>query len=199
MVYKPRYADKRASSTHRALIDAVRDMIPAMEYEDISVSGIAERAGVNRKTFYQYYDCREDIFKEVCDEVVRDYTAEMQELRARSGSYEPIEFYQKFFGFFAQQEPYVEQMLCNTSYGRCALAIAEGCAASNRERKNIYAIMTEEERALFRDHLVNYLFFIYRRWVALGKTIPVDRVVDFAFKMGDRGMSWLRGEPKADV
>ena len=42
-------------------------------YEEISVKEICERAGVSRMSFYRYYNNKEDIFVDYCDERFEDF------------------------------------------------------------------------------------------------------------------------------
>lgn len=102
--------------------------------------------GVSRKTFYQYYAWREDIFVEACDDVVRRYTASMAAAE-EDATQDSVAFYRRFFEFFAKEERYVERILCDPSYSVYRARIVAGCAASNRRHQDAFEKMTEEERA----------------------------------------------------
>lgn len=182
--------DQRFIKTHYLIKATFKDMVRTMDANKINISDIAAQAGINRKTFYVHYECREDLFNEVCDEIVHRYGTEMGKNCAdRFG--ESGAFYRTFFEFFSRQDPYVERMLCHPSYYPYRERIIKGCANDNRHRLNIFLRLTEEEQALFEDFAANNMFNLYRRWVELGKNIPLDHLIDFSYKMVYRGMSWI--------
>jgi len=53
--------DVRKSQSARILAAAI-DLFADQGYADTTVLQIAKRAGVSRKTFYEFYDCKEDVF-----------------------------------------------------------------------------------------------------------------------------------------
>lgn len=50
-------------------------------YEEISVKEICERAGVSRMSFYRYYNNKEDIFVDYCDERFEDFYSSISSIK----------------------------------------------------------------------------------------------------------------------
>lgn len=182
--------DQRAIKTHHAIEATFKDMIRTMDADKISISDIAAQAGINRKTFYLHYECREDLFNEVCDEIVHRYATAMAKVDTENFT---MLFYSTFFEFFAKQDLYVERILCDPSYCVYRDRIVAACATVNRSIRNIYVNMDEEERLLFKDYAAVNMFALYRRWVELDKSIPVDHLIKFSKKIVYQGMSSIEG------
>lgn len=53
--------DKRVEKTRKAIINAFKEMIIEKEFKEITIKDLAERANINRKTFYLHYCSMEDI------------------------------------------------------------------------------------------------------------------------------------------
>ena len=181
-------SDQRSIKTQYIIKATFKDMVRTMDANKISISDITGQAGINRKTFYQYYACRDDLFYEICDEIIERYRTALGVLDDCEGDFWP-EFYRIFFEFFADQDPYVERILCHPSYYPYCSHIIAGCAQVNRDHHDVVPNMTESERALFNDYGATALFVIYRRWVELGKEIPVEEVVSFATRIVHYGMN----------
>lgn len=64
--------DPRVLRTRQLLKNALVELLEEMEIEKISVNRIAERAGINRVTFYLHYRDLPDMLEKMADEMVED-------------------------------------------------------------------------------------------------------------------------------
>ena len=62
--------DKRIIRSKRAIRDAFFAELQKKEYSKITITDIAIAAGINRKTFYSYYDGVESLFEEIETELI---------------------------------------------------------------------------------------------------------------------------------
>ncbi len=58
----------KKNATRQALQDALVALSAEKSYEKISVAQIADRAHINRQTFYYHYKSKNDLLKEICYE-----------------------------------------------------------------------------------------------------------------------------------
>ena len=61
--------DKREIKTRQAVFNAMADLLKDKDFESITVGDILERSGVSRSTFYSHFNKKEDVIKELCDEL----------------------------------------------------------------------------------------------------------------------------------
>ena len=61
--------DKRVIKTRKLIIETFKSMIIEMEYSEITIKNLAERANINRKTFYAHFECIEDVLDELSEEI----------------------------------------------------------------------------------------------------------------------------------
>jgi AcrR family transcriptional regulator len=64
--------DPRVLRTRQLLKNALVELLEEMDIEKISVNRIAERAGINRVTFYLHYRDLPDMLEKMADEMVED-------------------------------------------------------------------------------------------------------------------------------
>lgn len=62
--------DRRVVRTHRAIRDAYFDLIKEKDTIKISISEIARRADIDRKTFYLHYNSPEEVLDEYMEEII---------------------------------------------------------------------------------------------------------------------------------
>ena len=61
--------DKREQKSRGAIFLAMASLLKEKDFESISVTDLLERSGVSRSTFYAHFRKKEDVIKELCDEL----------------------------------------------------------------------------------------------------------------------------------
>lgn len=61
--------DRRVERTRNAIISAFKEMIVEKEFKEITIKELAERANINRKTFYLHYESMEEILFDLTLEI----------------------------------------------------------------------------------------------------------------------------------
>ncbi|MFB5675317.1 TetR/AcrR family transcriptional regulator C-terminal domain-containing protein [Paenibacillus terreus] len=85
--------DPRIVRTRQLLKDALIDLLQEVDVEKISVNRIAERATINRVTFYLHYRDIPDMLEKIADDMVRDIQHVLShELPVNNNSVEEIHF-----------------------------------------------------------------------------------------------------------
>ena len=69
--------DPRIARTRRSLQEALFELARERGLDEISVADIAERAGVNRSSFYQHYSDKDTLLADAIDAVVEEAGADL--------------------------------------------------------------------------------------------------------------------------
>ncbi len=69
--------DPRIARTRRSLQEALLELARERGLDDISVADVAERAGVNRSSFYQHYADKETLLADALDAVAEEAGADL--------------------------------------------------------------------------------------------------------------------------
>jgi AcrR family transcriptional regulator len=80
--------DPRILRTRRLLRDAFIDLLEEMDLEKISVNRIAERATINRVTFYLHYRDIPDMLEKMADDMIEDINGIINDSPANPNSIE---------------------------------------------------------------------------------------------------------------
>ena len=72
--------DLRVAKTIKTIHAAFEEMVCEMPYRDITVKGLCERAMVNKKTFYRYYETMDFLLAEFQENMMADYLQRVEGL-----------------------------------------------------------------------------------------------------------------------
>ena len=64
---KKKAEDLRVRKTREAIHNTFKSMICEMDYDQITIKELTERAQINRKTFYLHYNSLDDLLAELQD------------------------------------------------------------------------------------------------------------------------------------
>lgn len=65
--------DRRIGKTQKSIRDAIISLLEEKDVSQITVKELAERANINRKTFYMHYTSIKEVFDEIEDEFIEKF------------------------------------------------------------------------------------------------------------------------------
>lgn len=171
--------DLRIRRTRESIQRAFREMLEEMELEQITVKELTQRANINRRTFYLHYLSVEDLLEEVIDAITEDYVRRTNALQAR----DMPTIAREFLMFFAQQEPLREKIVCSASMRVVSDRLNHKIAVRNQHHVSALDGVDTDTQNLIITFLNSSALGIYRRWVADGKCIPLEQMVDLTVNL----------------
>lgn len=79
--------DRRAARTRRLLKQSLMELMHSMRYEDITVQHIIDRADVGRSTFYAHFTDKDDLVKQMLEEMLETITRGVKPEEEREASF----------------------------------------------------------------------------------------------------------------
>lgn len=64
---------KQSAERQRSIVDCLMEMLLSMPFQEITVQALCLKADIPRKTFYRYFDGKEDVFDAMVDNVMLEY------------------------------------------------------------------------------------------------------------------------------
>ena len=110
---EPKKTDLRVIRTRKAIRDAFCAMIMEMDYQDITIKELTQRAMINRNTFYLHYDSLDALLRELQDEIAGEFIEKQVSYTKMADIRRMIRV---FFEYMATQSPLHDRLLCSGSY-----------------------------------------------------------------------------------
>lgn len=183
---RKRSEDLRVRKTREAIHRAFQELICEKDYDQITVKELAQRAQINRKTFYLHYDSLDELLGELQEELAEHFIRQTVSYR----SMEDIRALIRLFFERAADLPLLhERLMCSGSYRPVWEEINRRIMDFRREtNRGVFGLGEYEENLVFAYYGANSTL-LYRQWVADGKRLPLETLIELATKLICGGMS----------
>ena len=64
---------KQSAERQRHIVDCLFEMLKSIPFQDVTAQALCQKSEVPRKTFYRYFDGKEDVFDVMVDYIMLDY------------------------------------------------------------------------------------------------------------------------------
>ena len=183
---KKKTEDLRVRKTREAIHNTFNSMICEMDYDQITIKELTERAQINRKTFYLHYNSLDDLLAELQDEIAENFIKR----KVSYGSMKDIrDLIRLFFEHAANMPLLHERLMCSGSYQPVWEKINRRIMDYRREtNRGIFGLDEYAESLVFAFYGANSTL-LYRQWVADGKKLSLEELIETATKLICYGMS----------
>ena len=74
----PKKTDAQVRRTRQWLLDSLTELMREKDFEQITISELAERSGLDRRTFYRHYSAKEEVITEHIRELAKGYETSLR-------------------------------------------------------------------------------------------------------------------------
>ena len=167
--------DLRVVKTIEGIKTAFESLICEKDYEKITVKELCDRARINKKTFYHYYETLDALLSEMQLELSSGYLERIKDFRLPE---ELDKVNREFFLFSSEQGPAYEKITCSGTYHsiRDEMIAQVNDAGWGNSKK--YQRLSDPEKKLLMSFINNAALTAYRQWIEAGKKMPIEDVIE---------------------
>lgn len=178
--------DLRVVKTIEGIKASFEELICEKDYEKITVKELCDRAKINKKTFYHYYETLDALLAELQTELSAGFLARVKDYSLPK---ELDKVNREFFLYAEEQGLAYEKITCGGSYHAIRDEMAarvndEGWRASGK-----YQSLSDFEKLLLMAFVNNSVLTAYKQWVDSGKQLPVDDMIDYTNQLVLNGVN----------
>ena len=178
--------DLRVEKTLATIRSTFEAMICEMDYGKITVTGLCERARINKKTFYRNYETLDDLLREFQEGYASAYA---ERIRGLDTVRDQAKLVRALFEFSAEQGAAYERITCAAGgYGSIRQQMIEQVEERAGVRSVRLAGLDEQRSDILHNFLGETPLMVYRLWVEGGKRIPLTEAADLAVALTCKGM-----------
>ena len=169
------HEDLRVVKTIEGIKAAFEELICEKEYERITVKELCDRARINKKTFYHYYETLDALLAEMQVEMSTEYIERIKDYVLPD---ELDKVNREFFMFSAEQGLAYEKITCSGAYHSIRDEMIENVNDAGWSKSKKYQKLSDYEKKLLMGFVNNAVLTAYRQWVEDGKQMPLEDVIE---------------------
>lgn len=181
------YQDLRVQRTINSIYDAFEQLICEKDYQKITVTELARRAQVNKKTFYRYYPTLDDLLIELQARYSQAYLKEISDLQYPCDLAKSVA---TFFTYSASQgEAYDRITTCSVgSYVGIRQQMINEVMNKTWGQSREFNQLEDWKKRILLDFVEQTGLKVYMTWVKNGKVEPLEVVIDAATDLMQGGV-----------
>ena len=179
--------DPRVIRTKEAIQTVFKQMVCELPYEKITVKAIADKAKINRNTFYLHYNCVDDVLAEIQAKHSNEYSAIVS-------GYDQLKDTDKlvraFFEYMEAQDDFFKRVTCDSRFDYIRERMQNRVTKQAAESHPLKGLDQSVRNILLTFN--NCIVLLYRQWVADGRKIPMEEMIELATTLLENGMKGFR-------
>lgn len=190
MMRKPQN-DLRYIKTEKLIQNTFYAMLQEMDYSQVTVKELTNRAMINRKTFYLHYNSLDELLGRLQADIYAQVLESTSDVRLPRDLEKLI---REFFLFCTQKDEITEKVICsqgNFSVGQSPADYVMKSMFHYSAPGNSHSSPDQSENNMIDAYLRGSIIFIYSQWVADGRKIPLERLIELTTWLISQGISKL--------
>ena len=160
-----------------------------MTYEKITVKAITEAAKINRNTFYLHYNCVDDVLAEIQAKHSSEYSAIVSGFDQLKDTDKLV---RAFFEYMEAQDEFFKRVTCDSRFDYIRERMQNRVTKQAAESRPLKGIEQSVRNILLTFN--NCIVLLYRQWVADGRKIPMEEMIELATTLLEKGMKGFRNK-----
>ena len=175
--------DLRIARTKESIKKAFKELVCELLYEKVTVKAIADMAGINRNTFYLHYNCVDDVLAEIQAKHSSEYSAIVSGIDQLK---ETGKLVRSFFEYMEVQDDFFKRVTCDSRFDYIRERMQNRVTKQAAESRPLKGIEQSVRNILLTFN--NCIVLLYRQWVADGRKIPMEEMIELATTLLGKGM-----------
>ena len=180
--------DARFIRNEEKIIEAFKQMVLEMNFEDITVKELTVRAKINRKTFYLHYSTIEDLVKSLEAKYCGEYIKFIDGLDIFNDYHEIIK---RFYLFHIQKGEFMDKLTCDPNYEYIRNQMINKVKESYINT-SIFEGLDKHTLNISINYMHGTTLSLYKAWVNDNKVIPFDEIVELNYNLVINGLNGLK-------
>ena len=184
--------DARFLKNEEKIIETFKQMVIEMNFENITIKELTERAKINRKTFYLHYATIDDLIKSIEKSYTEEYTKFIDGLDVFNDFHEITK---RFYLFHEQKGKFMEKLTCDPNYEYIRNQMIDKVKLSYFDN-SYYKNIDNYKLNVVINYMHNTTLSIYKTWVSDNKVIPFDEIVELTYNLIANGLNSITKSTK---
>ena len=168
--------DRRIEKTKKAIRIAFAKLLSEKDLNDITVKDIAEYAGINRKTFYNYYNGLYQVISEIEGEIAASFEKAVSDIDLIKDEDQPYSFFVDFTEMMNSDGEFYSLIINDKSERGIMSKIIRYIKYKALNAARNATTISDDYLRVSVDFVVTGMLEVYRSWFSSGRKMSVEDI-----------------------
>lgn len=181
--------ERRVRKTKRAIRNAFAALLAEKDVNQITVKDIAERADINRKTFYNHYRGVYQVMDEIENSIVDDFDLMLREASGSIDLRNPAMIYEKLTQLLQKDIDFYGNLMCMNGNNSLRDKLFSRLKAHALVSMQARLPIAQQELELGIHFTFSGLMSVYQHWFQSDRTLSLDELTKTVSRLSFYGVS----------
>ena len=181
--------DRRIGKTQKSIRDALVDLLSEKDISQISIKELAERANINRKTFYMHYKSIDDIFDKIENEIIEKLLFILEKYDFFQSQFDGYAFFTSLNNVIAEDYEFYEKLVRANSYNFLFTKVKKILKNTLIEKFHKKLEINKEMLSLYTEFTASGLISMYIEWFSMNSKLSLEDLARTASNIAFNGIN----------
>ena len=181
--------DRRIGKTLKSIREAIIDLIEEKDIPQITVKELAERANINRKTFYMHYSSIEDILDKIENEIIEKFLSVLNKYDFFQEKFDQYAFFNSLNDVINEDFDFYKKLISANSYNFLLIKVKKILKDTIIERFDKKLNTNKEVLNLYAEFAASGVMSMYIEWFNMDSSLSLEDLAKAASKISFTGIN----------
>lgn len=183
--------DRRIAKTKKAIYRAFAQLLSEKNINDITIKDIADRADINRKTFYNYYDGIYELTDEIENKIIDSFEKVIREHNVSELLHNPNKMFDELVKIIDSDLDFYQHLISLESNSNLVSKLFISLKSRAKEVISEYSVLDEATLDIVLDFVISGMFTVFQRWFNSSKEHSLDDMAKIVATLSYNGINGL--------
>lgn len=183
--------DRRIAKTKKAIYRAFAQLLSEKNINDITIKDIADRADINRKTFYNYYDGIYELTSEIENKIIDSFEKVIREHNVNELLHNPNKMFDELVEIINSDFDFYQHLISVESNSNLVSKLFISLKSRAKEVISEYSVLDEATLDIVLDFVISGMFTVFQRWFNSSKEHSLDDMAKIVATLSYNGINGL--------
>lgn len=184
--------DRRIIKTKRAIRNAFAELLSEKDLNDITIKDIADRADINRKTFYNYYSGVHQAIEEIENEIVEMFKGTLTDVDFAVALKQPDLIFGRLTNVINSDLDFYGHLFHSKRNSNLSSKITKAMMNAARNSFSSQTDLDEETLDIVINYTISGMFGVYQSWFNSDRHQSVEEISRLISKICVYGLNGIQ-------
>lgn len=183
--------DRRIAKTKKAIYRAFAELLSEKNINDITIKDIADKADINRKTFYNYYNGIYDLTGEIENSIIDSFEQVLRDTNINELLHNPYSMFEALTRIINSNLDFYQHLISIESNSNLVSKLFKSLKTRAKEVISQYTLLDDATLDIVLDFVVSGMFTVFQHWFNSSREHSIDDLAKIVATLSFNGINGL--------